>query len=761
MTTRRSRVTQRNNGAVANIADEAEELQRNGVYLSFEGLLGVFNTYHVIGHYLKGLFAQYMMKLMEITTDIGDTSACESLLGITEVLAERVRLFDYAAGGEETPVGHSRGEDWHEVSFGAQLLLDELASAWDDAFGQGGPLTIEQEGSIAIMLGRFQRRLAALPNPYALNFDFPTAPAVPGSASKLSARREDAESIMNHTLAGIFWTCCDALEKYTSTISNWEAALAKDGGNQGQRCRQVSDGSDKLLGQTEVICGIIFLLGQTDGTVNREVRDEGQRYLDKLESSWRHFCHECRPLLGDQENKFFKQLKAIKSEVDNCNQGYTFRVKKIFAARTEPHFPPSPGTLSAEQAQLEAHRAEERKDMLIARLRKAVQHPDVLELESATTATTAMLKQHGLCEEDIPELGEAIRLRDTLRAEASDRRCKARRTRNTAAVLAPLVVREFGDAPGLHPAEPLMTERQKRPTKAELQLARRQKAAAAKAEAKEAAERAALLRKYPRLGVISTAADDEDALPAMECEAPRLPRPKAPVSQRQQLQLKLSLHGFHQVFDAPQPPVRQQQASTDNGRDGREFVDKQKSDVDPFQVRFTHDSISSCFRSGTRIDKAILDISSGSSSYMFPPLEVVWHEGALYSLSNRRLYLSRVLACLGALKTAPAVVLPFDGERVQACKYDARLRRMASKWDRSFSTTNAGASVIVRSRFAHLQTPKAAGEVPKRGRSVHARRVTHRPPRRAASWSNDVPAASETKNVTRGSEVTSSRSKDV
>ena len=45
--------------------------------------------------------------------------------------------------------------------------------------------------------------------------------------------------------------------------------------------------------------------------------------------------------------------------------------------------------------------------------------------------------------------------------------------------------------------------------------------------------------------------------------------------------------------------------------------------VDPRTVRFTHDSINACFRSGTAVDDAIEDILKGKMKIRaFPPIEV-------------------------------------------------------------------------------------------------------------------------------------------
>ena len=69
------------------------------------------------------------------------------------------------------------------------------------------------------------------------------------------------------------------------------------------------------------------------------------------------------------------------------------------------------------------------------------------------------------------------------------------------------------------------------------------------------------------------------------------------------------------------------------------------AEVDPFAIYFTHNAISSHFRNGDLIDDAIEQILNGHVlPDVFPPLEVVPYDGKLYSLSNRRLFMFRVLS---------------------------------------------------------------------------------------------------------------------
>eukprot|EP00928_Gymnodinium_smaydae_P041161 TRINITY_DN27866_c0_g1_i2.p1 TRINITY_DN27866_c0_g1~~TRINITY_DN27866_c0_g1_i2.p1 ORF type:complete len:259 (+),score=16.73 TRINITY_DN27866_c0_g1_i2:99-875(+) len=124
----------------------------------------------------------------------------------------------------------------------------------------------------------------------------------------------------------------------------------------------------------------------------------------------------------------------------------------------------------------------------------------------------------------------------------------------------------------------------------------------------------------------------------------------------------------------------------------------------PHQVLFTHNTISSYFRCGIALDDAIEAILDGKESVDdYPPLELVQHDGHLWSLSNRRLYVFRVLAAMDKVHKVKAVIWPMESERVARLRWDGRLQREASKWIRSFSTNNGGRSVSVASRYSTFQ----------------------------------------------------------
>lgn len=130
--------------------------------------------------------------------------------------------------------------------------------------------------------------------------------------------------------------------------------------------------------------------------------------------------------------------------------------------------------------------------------------------------------------------------------------------------------------------------------------------------------------------------------------------------------------------------------------------------VNALGVAYTHSVISRSFQSGTLLDKAIKDILYGVSPETFPPMEVVWHDGVLYSLSNRRLFLYRTLTNLHVIGGVRVVLQDARSGRLTARKWDDRLGRMATKWERSYTTFNDGESVIVDSEFqkySHLNIP--------------------------------------------------------
>ena len=89
--------------------------------------------------------------------------------------------------------------------------------------------------------------------------------------------------------------------------------------------------------------------------------------------------------------------------------------------------------------------------------------------------------------------------------------------------------------------------------------------------------------------------------------------------------------------------------------------------------------------------------------------KVVQYDGVLYSLSNRRLYVLRVVANLtkGGI-TCKAHLYPGNHPRVQELRYDHRLRKVDTKWGRAFSTTCCGLWVHVYSKYRWRQEPPPA-----------------------------------------------------
>ena len=96
---------------------------------------------------------------------------------------------------------------------------------------------------------------------------------------------------------------------------------------------------------------------------------------------------------------------------------------------------------------------------------------------------------------------------------------------------------------------------------------------------------------------------------------------------------------------------------------------------------------------------AIQRIRNGTLDFtVFPLMECVRKDGKTYSLSNRRLYVARVLHIMGVLAEVQIDLLPFEHARVH------RVKDGKTKWERVFSTRNMGVSVLVKSQYKHLLT---------------------------------------------------------
>lgn len=117
--------------------------------------------------------------------------------------------------------------------------------------------------------------------------------------------------------------------------------------------------------------------------------------------------------------------------------------------------------------------------------------------------------------------------------------------------------------------------------------------------------------------------------------------------------------------------------------------------LDPRTIRSTHGTISFCFSNGNRVDDVIDRIQSNTDTLCFddlPAIQVVKRDDVFYSLSNRRLFVARVLANKGLLPKVRVHVFDMSSGRTQLMK-DGR-----TKWERSFSTRNGGLWVHHSSR---------------------------------------------------------------
>jgi len=115
-------------------------------------------------------------------------------------------------------------------------------------------------------------------------------------------------------------------------------------------------------------------------------------------------------------------------------------------------------------------------------------------------------------------------------------------------------------------------------------------------------------------------------------------------------------------------------SSTD--RRHRIAIDSTEMALHPEDIRFTHGRISFCFKDGKLVDDTIEKCMSGAARFEdLPPLRVVRNpqDGYYYSLSNRRLFVARVLSRkgfrFGLHKDSECIqvrAFPFSNEHVQA-----------------------------------------------------------------------------------------------
>ena len=117
--------------------------------------------------------------------------------------------------------------------------------------------------------------------------------------------------------------------------------------------------------------------------------------------------------------------------------------------------------------------------------------------------------------------------------------------------------------------------------------------------------------------------------------------------------------------------------------------------VNPCEVRFTQVSCSNRFRSGLWLSDAYWDITLGSRHVRdFPPIQVVWYRGQLWSLNNRRLALWQALHMSSMVDLVPCYLIPHPRGEYQARRALLRSRR--------FDTPCQGQLIIVRGAWMIL-----------------------------------------------------------
>ncbi|CAE7570855.1 eri-1 [Symbiodinium microadriaticum] len=159
------------------------------------------------------------------------------------------------------------------------------------------------------------------------------------------------------------------------------------------------------------------------------------------------------------------------------------------------------------------------------------------------------------------------------------------------------------------------------------------------------------------------------------------------------------VEGLSVESDSEEEPEERPEEEADAAEEAQ-LPRQEEMDLAPSKVFFTHDHISSKFRSGTLIDDAVRDIINGGKAFDdFPSILCTRFHDKLFSINNRRLFVARVLEQMGCLHLIHIVVVALDDPYLQR-EGDGGL----TKWERSFSITNGGLFVRVRSDFREFQS---------------------------------------------------------
>mmetsp|Transcript_27440 Transcript_27440/g.79115 ORF Transcript_27440/g.79115 Transcript_27440/m.79115 type:complete len:579 (-) Transcript_27440:198-1934(-) len=173
------------------------------------------------------------------------------------------------------------------------------------------------------------------------------------------------------------------------------------------------------------------------------------------------------------------------------------------------------------------------------------------------------------------------------------------------------------------------------------------------------------------------------------------------------------------------------------------YSESKFSSVDPWKIRFTHANISPKFRSGDSLDETIANIRNEKLSFAaFPAMEVFRltksaledsevirsilakfeleedsqqagkliaklraSAGEVFSLSNRRLFIARVLRTLGLLDKVQIQKYDFSSERVQRPERREEEDADNAKWLCALSTDSMGRSVHIHSGYRGFEEP--------------------------------------------------------
>ena len=169
------------------------------------------------------------------------------------------------------------------------------------------------------------------------------------------------------------------------------------------------------------------------------------------------------------------------------------------------------------------------------------------------------------------------------------------------------------------------------------------------------------------------------------------------------IETRASFRGDTPVSDLPTSTSAIPHNSTSSGGSSGQLSVLQENEyynLPPSSVFFSHNEISCRFRAGMHVDDAIEAIESGQlAAVAFPAVDTIQLDDKVVVIR----YVHRVCASRGVLRTIREKLHSVAAPDMQKVRWDENLGRLASKYERSMSSSNGGTWVRVRSRYENDQ----------------------------------------------------------